>query len=223
MGRKKSILVVDKDKNSAQQLFAGLVRAGYTVTDTNSADDAFEILKNRSFDAAIVDVLTCRAGEQDLIGELLNDWSRPVIIAVADFTSMAIQKAVVNRGAHHFLNKPVKISHVVKLLTPEPSFSGKVAGVDLLEYLQFMLLTGKKTVVEIKGDRGQTCTLFLSDGRVVHAVAGDVEGEEAFYLSLSFETGKFQNLPWSEPSHITISMPGEYLLLEAARKRDELR
>lgn len=223
MARKKSILVVDKDRQSAQRLFAGLVRAGFTVTDTNCADDASAILKTRSFDAAVVDVLTCRAGEQDLIGELLNDWSQPVIIAIADFKSMAIRKAVVNRGAHHFLNKPVRITDLVKLVSPEPTFSGRVEGVDLLEYLQFMLLTGKKTIVQISGDRGQVCLLFLADGRVVHAVSGDVEGEEAFYLSLSFERGRFQNIPWSEPPYVSISKSGEYLLLEAARKRDEFR
>ena len=222
MARKKSILIVDRDRQSAQRLFAGLVRAGFTVTDTNSADDAHAILKERSFDAAVVDVLTCRAGEHDLIGELLADWSHPVIIAVADFKAMAIPKAVTNRGAHHFLNKPVEIADLVELLSPEPAFSGRVDGVDLLEYIQFMLLTGRKTVVQISGDRGQMAQLFLVNGSVIHAVSGDVEGEEAFYISMSFERGKFQNLSWREPSHASISKSAEHLLLEAARKRDEL-
>jgi hypothetical protein len=53
-------------------------------------------------------------------------------------------------------------------------------------------------------------------------VCGDLEGEEALYRCLGFSGGSFSSLPWREPERVTINKPGELLLLEAARRRDEM-
>ncbi|MFC1834956.1 response regulator [Thermodesulfobacteriota bacterium] len=218
---KKSILVVDKDPINTRNLFRSLVKAGYSVTDTPTAKFAWEILQHRSFDVAILDVLTSRQGELDLIGKLREDWSDPLVIVMADFESHTIQESVIRRGADHIIGKPVDIAKLISLISPPPVFSGKVAGVDILEYLQFMLLTGKKTILEVRSQGGYACKLFLNDGNVVHADDGKLEGEDAFYKCLSAEGGTFSNLAWSDPGKTTIAKPGEMLLFEAARKRDE--
>ncbi len=63
--------------------------------------------------------------------------------------------------------------------------------------------------------------MFLSDGLVVHAECGILQGEQALYRCLRFKEGTFKHLPWEEPEQVTINKPGEFLLMEAVRKRDE--
>lgn len=105
---------------------------------------------------------------------------------------------------------------------PKPeAFSGQVEGVDILEYVQFILFTGKNTVLQIHGNDGVSCTLYLKDSTVVHAMTRDMEGEEAFYRCMGFRGGEFAHRPWEEPDKTTIEKPSEFLLFEAARRRDE--
>jgi CheY-like chemotaxis protein len=218
---KKSVLVVDKDPFSSGALFEGLVRAGFTVTDSSRADFAAEILSKRSFDVAVVDALTSRVGDLDLIEELRKSWNDPLIIVTADFDSPAVQNALLKRGAHRFVKKPVDIQRLVEIISPPPVFSGQVAGVDILEYLQFMMLTGKNTIVVVEGQGTYVCRMYLNDGNIVHAVDDHGAGEEALYRCLKVGGGTFSNLPWEDPDTTTISKPGEFILIEAARKRDE--
>lgn len=46
-------------------------------------------------------------------------------------------------------------------------------------------------------------------------------GSEAAYRALCLKAGFFSTLAWAEPKRTTIDMPGQLLLIEAARKRDE--
>lgn len=101
------------------------------------------------------------------------------------------------------------------------AFSGTVDGVDILEVVQLLLLNGKKMLLSIRSSKGRESVVHLRDGKVVHAVNGELEGKEAFYSSMSLLSGQFKTLPWSEPNQETIDIPGESLLLEAARRRDD--
>jgi two-component system, chemotaxis family, protein-glutamate methylesterase/glutaminase len=101
------------------------------------------------------------------------------------------------------------------------SFSGYIEGVDIIEYVQFILLTGKSVIIEIAPTGRQRCQLFVREGTVVHATFRGLEGEQALYECLCCKGGSFANLPWREPRAITIDKPGEWVLMEAARRRDE--
>jgi CheY-like chemotaxis protein len=218
---RKTILLVDPDPEHAWGLCEELTEAGYTVTDTLRAEYAYEIMKERSFDVAILDVLASRFRGVDLIEMLLKDLNHPLIICTADFETSVVQRAVANRGAHHFLPKPVSIKRLVKLIAPPPVFSGQVEGVDILDFVQFMLLTGKRTIVEIRSEDGRACQVFVDKGEILHAATDGSEGEEAFFECMNFRNGKFTNLPWTDPPRTSISRPPMSLLMEAARLRDE--
>jgi hypothetical protein len=84
-------------------------------------------------------------------------------------------------------------------------------------------LASKQMVLEVIPRSGVRGLLFMDKGRICHAVCGDLEGEEAVYRCLSFRGGSFSNLPWREPERITIDSPTEFLLIQAARRRDEMK
>jgi len=100
-------------------------------------------------------------------------------------------------------------------------YSGKVEGVDILDYIQWMLIEGRRTVLEVTPRNEMPCRLFVDDGKVLHAVTLEMEGEDAFYQCVQYPTGEFVHLPWSAPEKITIQKSGMQLLFEAARLRDE--
>jgi hypothetical protein len=101
------------------------------------------------------------------------------------------------------------------------SFSGSVENVDLLDYLQWMLIDCRQTVLEVRSSDQRTFRLFINAGKVAHATNGELEGEEAFYQCIQLNGGEFVHLDWTEPEKTTIEKNGTALLFEAARRRDE--
>ena len=100
-------------------------------------------------------------------------------------------------------------------------YSGRVEGVDILDYVQWMLIEGRQTLLEVTPVDGMPCKIFVDDGRVLHAATMEMEGEQAFCRCVQFPSGEFAHLPWYAPERITIEKAGMQLLFEAARQRDE--
>ena len=100
-------------------------------------------------------------------------------------------------------------------------FSGRLEGLDIFEFLQMVLVSRRKTVLEVVSRDRQVARLYISDGDIVHAECCGMTGRDAFFGCLAFSGGAFSSLPWEEPSERSITEPGEFLLLEAARLKDE--
>ncbi len=101
------------------------------------------------------------------------------------------------------------------------SYSGKVEEIDILDYIQWMLIDCRQTVLEIRQPKSGSTRIFLDGGKVLHVDSLEMEGEEAFYLCVLPPKGEFLHLPWSPPEKITVEKAGMQLLFEAARRRDE--
>jgi CheY-like chemotaxis protein len=218
---RKSILLVDPDPKHAWDVCEGLTRAGHSVTDTPTAQDAELMVRERSFDFAILDVLSTKVNNTDLIAMVKASWAHTVVIAMADFEFLAIRKAVIKRGANHYVAKPVDVDYLLTIISPPPSFSGKVDGIDILEYIQLTMLTGKTFVLHVQSSAEGWCDLYFNKGNIVHAIGHDAEGEEAFFKCTQFRGGRFATLSWTEPLKTTISRPGDVLIMKAAQRRDE--
>jgi two-component system chemotaxis response regulator CheB len=128
------------------------------------------------------------------------------------------------------LEKPIQVPQLLEIITDEvqkasanATFSGRVNGVDLLEYMQLLLLNGQQVVLEILSTDGAEGFIFLDKGEILHAACGNLEGEEALYRLLTFKGGSFTSLPWRPLEEATINKPAQFLLIEAARKRDDIR
>ena len=66
-----------------------------------------------------------------------------------------------------------------------------------------------------------TGRIYIEDGRIIHAVTGEMAGEPAFQKLFSLEGGAFQLQPLSRRPQRTIEGQWEFLLMEAARVHDE--
>ncbi|MFC1833104.1 response regulator [Thermodesulfobacteriota bacterium] len=217
----RNALVVDPDTSHSWLLCEDLALAGHKVTDTRDVEYCVNLIEQERFDVALVDVLLSRLNGVDLIQRLHALEDRPLTIAMADFESVSVRNAVMKRGADHFVGKPVDMRYVRNLLSRPSGFSAQVNGVDVLELLQFLLLSGKELVLEIRPAVGNMCRIYLHEGKVLHAVCGELQGEEAFYKGVSYQGGELVNRPWNNPDRLSIDQPGDFMLLEAARRRDE--
>lgn len=111
--------------------------------------------------------------------------------------------------------------HRLQKRRPQYSYSGMVQGVDILDYIQWMLMEGRQTVLEVTPEDGMPCTLYIAHDKILHARTMERLGEDAFYELIQCPRGEFAHLPWTEPDTVSIEKGGMQLLFEAARLRDE--
>ena len=75
-----------------------------------------------------------------------------------------------------------------------------------------------KITIETETESGH---IYIEKGNIIHAHAGDLVGETAFYKIVVWEEGRFQIVPCSTFPAPTIQGNTLSLLLEASRLADE--
>src|SRR5262245_18658594 len=100
------------------------------------------------------------------------------------------------------------------------SFQGSISELPVPDIIQLVSVSGKTGMfMLIRGsERG---SIYLQNGRIVHAEIGSVSGEEAVYTLAIWSTGDFQFTPGKESAQATIDKTNTSLLMEAARRLDE--
>jgi CheY-like chemotaxis protein len=224
--RKDSILLVDDDPEVVWALGRYFARAGFPVTTCGDGEEAISLLRTKQFDTVITDIQMPRLNGLALVDWLRMNRSGTRVFVITAFGGPSIRHLSIRKGAILYLEKPVDPDLLAEALTSpkeEAAFSGNIDNIDILDYLQLMILTGRRLVLEVSSKYGAQGFIFIDKGEVRHAKCDDLQGEDALFKCLGFEGGSFVNLPWSEPEAITIRRPGDFLLMEAARKRDEAR
>jgi Domain of unknown function (DUF4388) len=102
------------------------------------------------------------------------------------------------------------------------AFQGSLKELPLPDIIQLVSVSGKtgKFTLSRESDRG---FIYLKNGQMVHALVGDLVGEEAIYSLAIWNQGEFQFTPAEEPERQTITKSNTNLLMEAARRLDEWR
>lgn len=102
----------------------------------------------------------------------------------------------------------------------DSGFAGTLKNIQLNDLIQMCCLSTSSLCMRVTKDKRQG-TIFLVDGQIVHAACEDVEGEEAFYRILGWQTGSFESIEVSTKPPQTIRKNYHYLIMEAARRVDE--
>jgi CheY-like chemotaxis protein len=146
--------------------------------------------------------------------------------------SEAHRAACLSRGAELFLQKPgapgewqgiySTLNEFARGGPSEQGFRGVLRRVGLQDVLQMECLSRNSSVLEVKTRQVQGL-IFIEEGQIVHAQIGDRTGEDAFNYLMALSGGEFNLKPFNEPPQKTITGQWEFLLMEAARKRDEER
>jgi hypothetical protein len=101
------------------------------------------------------------------------------------------------------------------------TLSGAIQGQMLSDILQLISSNQMSGVFVIDNELGR-CTLTFDEGRICHAVNGDVSGEDAFFAAFASREGRYHFKEMSNlPPERTVSAGTQYLVLEALRRMDE--
>ncbi len=230
--KQHQILFVDDEANfleTLRALFTAWSKNTWQIECAASADQALEILKTRPFELIVVDVnLPVLDGEQFLriLARRYPDLKKA---ALTGYATEEKRSACLASGAELFIEKPrsaegLKSIFVMldELVTwkQQAGFQGMLRRVGLQDVIQMECLGRNSSILEVQ-DRQLTGRIYIEDGRIIHAVAGEATGEPAFQKLLSLAGGAFQLQPFEAPPARTIEGQWEFLLMEAARVRDE--
>lgn len=103
--------------------------------------------------------------------------------------------------------------------TKKSGFDGSVEGVTLVDLVQLACIEGedRKLSVQHENDSG---TLYFSENEIVHAVSGEITGENAFYEIMRWPSGHF-SMTFAGTDTRSIDSSWNFLLMEAVRRIDE--
>jgi len=99
---------------------------------------------------------------------------------------------------------------------------GTLEGLDVADLIQWNCQAGLPArLVAHRGD--EEVVLYFDHGEVVHAQAGELQGEEAVYHFLTWDTGWFEVEQGVSPPQETVRTPWLALVMEGKRRLDEQR
>ena len=104
---------------------------------------------------------------------------------------------------------------------PPETFSGTISGVQLPDLVQLACLGKMSVRIALAGPSGSG-ELHVRAGQVVHARAGNAQGEDGFREMMLIAGATFEVNPAGEEEIATIDRGWELLLIEGMRRRTEM-
>ena len=228
----KNVLFVDDDPDfltGLELIFTAKAAGRWSIATATSHAQALERLGHVSMDLVVVDIgMPVMDGLQFLkLLRLTNPGQQTAVLT--GMGGWEHRKTASENGVALFLEKPINAAGYETLFmaldtlinnAPQTGFQGMMRRVGLQEVLQIECLNRKDSILEVftSGARGR---IYICQGMIVHAECGDISGDVALFGLLGLHGGQFNFLVYQEPARRTITGDYEYLLLEAARLKDE--
>jgi CheY-like chemotaxis protein len=229
---RKRVLFVDDDESFLKvlrEILAHWTGESWDVLTASDVARALAILHQESADLVVVDARMPVMDGPQLVGLLRRAYPQVARVVLTDQADEADRAACLSAGAQLYLEKPVTeagwhnlftaLSEVLRL-APTEGFRGVLRAMNLQDILQMECLAQNSSVLEVKAP-GCTGQVFIQTGQIVHAEAGDKRGMEALELLLGLKGGEFSLHPFTQPLERTLTDRWEFVLMEAARRRDE--
>ena len=217
-----SILIVEDDEQLRSAVARDLSHRGFDVTSVESVNEAISRLRERGYDVLLTDLRMNERDGIDLLAELPDVAPRTPAILMSAFASARDHQRAVELGAVQVLCKPFTSQDLVHAIRQavecETGFRGSLHGISLIDVLQMFHFARRSVCVMIGGrENGK---VYVRDGEIVHAVLGDVTGEEALRRILAMHSGSIRSGPL-EGSEQSITRSFEGLVLDLLRGLDE--
>lgn len=225
--KKKQILLVDDEAYILDMIswYLSEDQEIYDIISAESAEQAIEIIAREAISLVVADINMGGMSGLDLLAYIRNRYPQIKVILMTGEKSEQIRKDVQQSGCLHFLQKPLEMKSLKKLIADElgktdEGFCGTLKNIHLTDLIQLCCHAAINTAIRVfKG--GKDGMIFIREGEIAHAVCGDNIGESAFYEILGWKSGRFETLGEMPISQISISKSWHHLLMEAARKTDE--
>jgi CheY-like chemotaxis protein len=230
--RQKKVLFVDDDPKfleAVATLMNSFASGAWEVSTALNVGEALTVIQDRQIDLVVLDVHMPVVDGMQFLSLLSRKHPNLMKVVLTGDGSEIHRAACLSRGAELFLEKPqneggwrgiYQALHELTRFQPEEGFRGVLRRVGLQDVLQMECLSRHSTLLEIATREAHGC-IYISGGNIVHAHVGQRVGEDAFNYLLGLTGGEFHLKPFAEPAKRTINASWEFLLMEAARMRDE--
>ena len=229
--KRHQFLFVDDDPDflsTLTTLLKEISKAHWAFRTATNHSQALEHLKAQPVDIVVLDVEMPVMDGIEFLRLLRRTHTAQRVVMLSGHVEETLRKSAMELGASLFLAKPTTsegfhglFAALDALVTsgPQSGFRG-VMQVGLQDVLQMECLGRKSSILTVStgNRRGQ---IYINEGAIVHAECGQLQGEMALYGLLGLSGGEFTLHPFTEPARRTISGQYEFLLMEAARLRDE--
>ncbi|MGH8022136.1 MAG: response regulator [Limisphaerales bacterium] len=231
-GAQHQILFVDDDSDfllTLRDLYEMMSEHAWQIHSATSADQALEILDSQKIDLVVVDVNMPVIDGIQFIGILRRRHPKLKRAVLTGMATPEKRAASMANGADLFIEKaasPEGYKSVFAMLgellqwAPREGFEGVLRKVSLQDVIQMECLARNSSILEVY-NQNVLGRIYIEDGQLVHAVAGEIKGEQALYRLLSLPGGSFELAQFEPPPEKTLGGQWEMLLMEAARVKDE--
>lgn len=231
-GAHQHILFVDDDADflaTLRDLYEMLSEHSWQIHSAMSANEALEVLDKEKIDLVVVDANMPVIDGIQFIGILQRRHPGLKRAVLTGLASQEKRAAALANGADMFIEKassPEGYRAIFAMLgellqwAPREGFQGVLRKVGLQDVIQMECLARNSSILEIY-NQSVLGRIYIQDGQLVHAVAGDINGEPALYKLLSLPGGSFELAQFEQPPEKTLGGQWEMLLMEAARVKDE--
>ncbi|MBL4684325.1 MAG: response regulator, partial [Nannocystaceae bacterium] len=232
-----NLLIVDGDARNRRVLEVSLRKAGFSITPAESAEEALEFLEHAGPDLIISD--TRLPGDDGFaFCTRVKDNDRWAAIPFIFLTSgKAIEDKVrgLELGVDDYLTKPIYIKEITTRVAmllqrkqrerlerkdARTKFSGQLADMAVVDLLQTLEISRKSGTIRLSTDLGDA-TLWFTDGAVIDAEMGRLQGEPAVYRLLGISDGLFEVEFKAVNRSQVITASTQALLMEGMRRVDE--
>jgi ActR/RegA family two-component response regulator len=217
-----SILIVEDDEQFRAAVARDLSHRGFDVSTVNSVADALSRLHQRVFDVLLTDL---RLGERDgidLLGQLTDVAPETRTILMSAFATARDHQRAIELGAVQVLCKPFTSMELTLAIQQavecETGFRGSLHGLSLIDVLQMFHYARRSVRVTVGGRLGGE--IHVREGEIVHAVQGELVGEEALRRILAMPSGSVRSGPLDGDER-SIERGFQGLVLDLLRELDE--
>ena len=230
--KRKKILFIDDDANLLEvlgQLMTHFSGGAWEVMTALDVSKAMSILQEHRLDLLVIDIHMPLVDGLRFLNLLQRKYPNLHKVVLTGDATEHHRTMSLSNGAELFLEKPrdeggwrsvYATLYELTRFQPEEGFRGVLRRAGLPDVLQMECLARHSVVLKVQGgsDHG---LIFVKDGQIVHAQCGSRSGEDAFSHLMGLAGGEIDVQGFTDPPEKSISGSWEFLLMDAARKRDE--
>ncbi len=229
----KKVLFVDDNLQfleMIERLMGNWSRGEWQIFLAQNSGKALLILQEQAIDLAVVDVQMPVVDGIQFLALLNRKYPHVQKVTLSAYADEASRTACLAQGAELFLEKPRDPADLELIFTTlrelarhkpvATGFRGVLRQVSLEDVIQMECLNRNSSILEVSGGSWQG-RIFIKEGAIVHAEADGRNGEAGLNKILLLKGGEFNLKPFVEPPQQSIDGQWEFLLMEAARVRDE--
>src|SRR5947207_1121111 len=200
------------------------------IRTATSGSRAIALLESAPFHLLICDLKMPKMDGLQVLSIVRRKYPHLRTVVLTSVADEQFRSRVYALGVDLFWNKPGTDQEIKMFLECLESLLGResaggfrgIQSKSLVDIIQLECITHSASVLRITNGP-LIGKIWIQDGELIDAEAGELTGEAAFHKILSWRTGMFETLPPDASRPRTISKSYNALLLETAQALDESR